>query len=362
MDKIIDNYNKDHRPFISVVLPVYNAAFYLHEAIQSILNQTFSDYELLIYNDASTDATDEIIRFYNDSRIIYEKMDTHAGYVVLLNKGLVRAKGKYIARMDADDISMPTRLEEQASFMEANPTVGICGTWFENFGTLSGIVKQPILEEEVQLSFFYGTPLGHPTVMMRRSMLEQFHLRYNNDFLYTEDYELFERASLHFPILNIPKVLLQYRKHPTQVTNLKWQHQYFLTGKVQARRFLRALHDVDASDIKWMEDFFTGKSLIDDDWFAQLGFYKKRILSENKIYPAQILIKAVESLFSSQREKTIYSYFFNKYYAQKKFKLPMLICFLKDKNKPWIFLGKKHSFYFAIKCLLGYRKKNTTSH
>ena len=362
MDKFVAVDNKDHRPFISVILPVYNAALYLHEAIQSILNQTFTDYELLIYNDASTDASDEIIRSYNESRIIYEKMDTHAGYVVLLNKGLQHSKGKYIARMDADDISMPTRFEEQVAFMEDNPSVGICGTWFENFGSLSGIVKQPILEEEVQLSFFYGTPLGHPTVLMRRSMLEQFNLQYNNDFLYSEDYELFESASVHFPILNIPKVLLQYRKHPTQVTNLKWQHQYFLTCIVQARRFLRALHDVHANDIKWMEDFFTGKSLIDDDWFAQLGLYKKRILSENNIYPTQILTKAVESLFLSQREKTMYSFFFNKYYAQKKFNLYLLIYFLKDKNKPWIILGNKLSFYFAIKCLMVYRRKNTASH
>jgi glycosyltransferase involved in cell wall biosynthesis len=361
MDKVVSFNQVVENPFISVVLPVYNAALYLDEAIQSILNQTFTDFELLIFNDASTDDSDKIIRSYSDSRIIYEKMDSHSGLVLLLNKGLEQAKGKYIARMDADDICMPTRFEEQVAFMESNPIVGICGTWFENFGKLSGIVKQPILEEEVQLSFFSGTPLGHPTVMMRRSMLEQFHLRYNNDFLYNEDYELFERASAHFAIINIPKVLLQYRKHSTQITSLKWQHQYFLTGKVQARRFLRTLHDVNANDIKWMEDFFTGKSLIDDDWFAQLGLYKKRILSENIIYPAEILKRAVESLFPSQREKTMYSFFFNKYYAQKKFNLPLLIYFLKDNNKPWIFLGKKLSFYFAIKCFLLYHKNDNVS-
>jgi hypothetical protein len=254
---------------------------------------------------------------------------------------------------------MPNRFLEQVAFMENNRSVGICGTWFENFGTITGIAKTPILEEDVRSTLFYGTPVGHPTVMMRRSMLEKYNLRYEKDFLYAEDYELFERASAHFAILNIPQVLLHYRKHPTQVTNLKWQHQYFLTGKVQARRFLRVMHNVHANDIKWMEDFFTGNSLIDDDWFAHLGLYKTRILSENKIYPAQMLLRAVESLFSSQCNKTMYSYFFYKYYAQKTFNLALLVSFMKDKNKPWFFLGTKLSFYFAIKCFLRYHKNNT---
>ena len=346
-------------PTISVIMPVFNAASYVREAIQSILAQSFTDFELLIYNDASTDGSDEIILSFKDERIVYEKAAKNVGLVEMLNIGLNKVRGQYIARMDADDISMPTRFEEQVAFMEDNPSVGICGTWFENFGTVTGISKTPTFEEDIILSFFYGTPVGHPTVMMRRSMLEKYNLRYEKNFLYAEDYELFERASVYFPILNIPKVLLRYRKHSTQITNLKWQHQYFLAGKIQARRFLRALHDVNPNDIKWMEDFFTGNSLIDDDWFAHLGLYKTRIFSENKIYPAQMLLRAVESLFSSQCNKTMYSYFFNKYYAQKTFNLALLVSFMKDKNKPWIFLGKKLSFYFAIKCFLRYHKNNT---
>jgi glycosyltransferase involved in cell wall biosynthesis len=349
-------------PKVTVILPVYNSAQYLSEAIDSILNQTFSDFELFIYNDGSVDESDEIIRSYRDSRIFYEKMDSHAGYVVLLNKGLDSASGKYIARMDADDISLPTRFEEQVAFMEDNPSVGICGSWFENFGTITGIAKTPIYEEDVQLSLFYGTPVGHPTIMMRRSMLQDYNLRYENEYLYAEDYELFERASTHFAILNIPKVLLQYRKHPTQVTSQKWQHQYFLTGKVQARRLLRAMKDADSYDIEWMENFFTGRSLIDDDWFTQLDLYKNRILFENQTYEAQMLSGVVENIFSTQREKTIYSYFFNKYYAKKKNNPALLLSFMKDKHKPWIFLGGKLSFYFAIKCMLCYNKKDSVSH
>lgn len=348
-------------PRISIIMPVYNADNYLSESIESILSQSFNDFEFMIYNDGSSDNSDQIIRSYSDKRIRYFNFEQNIGIVYILNHGLKCSKGDYIARMDADDISMLTRFEEQVAFMEANPTVGICGTWFENFGTITGIAKTPILEEEVQLSFFYGTPLGHPTVMMRRSMLEQFNLRYNNDFLYAEDYELFERASVHFPILNIPKVLLQYRKHPTQVTNLKWQHQYFLAGKIQARHFLRALDNVQAADINWMENFFTARSSINDAWFHQLGNYKKRILAENEFYLQHILLKAVDSLFERQKEKNMYSYFFNKYYAQKKFSLSLLNSFMKEKYKAHAYLGNKLSFYFVIKCLLGFHSKNTGS-
>jgi len=343
-------------------MPVYNAGKHLRVCIDSILCQTYSNFEFLIYNDGSTDESDDIIRSYSDSRIKYTSFDTNRGYVLLLNQGIIDSAGEFIARMDADDISHHTRLDEQLAFMEANPLVGICGTWFEHFGSLSGIVKQPTIEEELQLSLFYGTPIGHPTVMMRRLMLEKHSLQYQNDFLYAEDYDLFERASVHFTILNIPKVLLKYRKHPTQVTNLKWKQQYYLAGKIQARRFLRALQDVHTNDIKWMEDFFTGNSLIDENWFPQLDLFKKRILSENIIYPADMLFTAVESLFSSQLKKNMYSFFFNKYYVQKKFNLALLASFLKDKNKPWIFLGKKLSFYFAIKCFLRYHKNYIVNH
>jgi glycosyltransferase involved in cell wall biosynthesis len=96
-------------PLISVIMPVYNAELFITEAIQSVLNQTFSDFEFLIYNDGSTDKTHEIIISFKDERIIYKKLETNGGYLNLLNDGLIAAKGKYIARMDADDNSMPYR-------------------------------------------------------------------------------------------------------------------------------------------------------------------------------------------------------------------------------------------------------------
>ena len=119
---------------VTVLMPVYNGEMYLREAIDSILHQTFTDFEFLIINDGSTDNSETIILSYDDSRIRYEKNDSNLKLIATLNKGIELAKGKYIVRMDADDISIPDRIEKQVAFLEKNPDVGICGSWFTAFG------------------------------------------------------------------------------------------------------------------------------------------------------------------------------------------------------------------------------------
>jgi len=115
-------------PAVSVVMPVYNGEKYLRESIDSILNQTYTDYEFIIVNDGSNDKTEEIILSYNDNRIRYIKNEKNLQIVKSLNRGIELAKGRYIARMDADDISLPRRFEKQITFMENNLEIGVCGT------------------------------------------------------------------------------------------------------------------------------------------------------------------------------------------------------------------------------------------
>ncbi len=121
-------------PKVTVLMPVYNAEKYLKTAIESILKQTFSDFELLIINDGSTDGSEEIIRSFNDKRIRLFNNEQNLGIIKTLNKGLNLAKGEYIIRMDADDISLPDRLELQVKYMEENPGIGISGTQARIFG------------------------------------------------------------------------------------------------------------------------------------------------------------------------------------------------------------------------------------
>jgi glycosyltransferase involved in cell wall biosynthesis len=341
-------------------MPVFNAGNYIAEAISSVLNQSLTNFELLIYDDASTDNTYSVITSFSDKRIIYKKIPENVGYVSLRNKGIDNARGKFIAWMDADDVSMPTRFEEQVFFLERNPHIGICGSWYEFFGDNSGIVECPVSFEEISYFLFFGTPFGNPSVMIKKELIDKHRLRYDNEFYATEDYDMFERASLCFELANIPKVLLKYRKHDCQVTTKSWQQQYFVVGLIQARRFLRSLNGSTTVDKQWLEKYLTAQSTPTKEWLVEIMIYKKRIIDENMeslTYNPEILKIAVNEIFNEEStRKNIYNFLFEKYYDQQKYSIRLMVVFVKDRLRPYKYLGNKLTLFFAIKCLLGYTK------
>ena len=151
---------------MSVIMPVYNGEKYLKEAIDSILNQTFSDFEFIIVNDCSSDNTEDIIKSYKDNRIVYLKNEENSGVATTLNRGLDIAKGEYIARMDADDISLPKRFEKQVDFMDKNKNCIICGSNTELFGAISGRTYVPLTDSAIRATVIFSSPFTHPTVMI----------------------------------------------------------------------------------------------------------------------------------------------------------------------------------------------------
>lgn len=344
-------------PVISVVMPVYNAGKYLREAIDSVLNQTFSDFEFLIYNDGSIDDSDEIIKSYSDPRIIYTRIEKNAGYVTLLNKGIDQAKGQFIARMDADDISLPSRFAEQIKFMNENLEIGICGCWIEQFGSRSGQVKLPSSNIDIITSLFYGTPFAHPSVIIRKSVLKENKLYYNNDYLFAEDYELFERMLLITKAANINKFLLKYRLHSTQVSTRKWNQQYFLAGKIQARRFTRVLKNPQLTDVKFLEDYFTNNSNINESWFELIEYYKNKILIDNCSYPKEVIIKAVEVFSEKNKVNNIKKYLFRNYYNNPSYSIKLLIKFLNEEKRVRKHIDNILLYKFICKCIFFYKKK-----
>lgn len=196
-------------PLVSVVMPVYNAEKYLREAINSILSQTYTNFEFIILNDGSTDSSAEIVRSYDDPRIVFIDNKKNAGLVAVLNQGLDLAHGEYIARMDSDDISLPKRFEKQVRFLQRHKSVGILGTFFHIFGNIDRIEKK---KRYPKLSHMLETcPVGHPTVMIRKSVLDEYNLRYDPHYKHAEDYELWTRAIQFTRIANLPQVLLNYR-------------------------------------------------------------------------------------------------------------------------------------------------------
>ncbi len=198
-------------PMISVLMPVYNGEKYLKEAIESILNQTYTDFEFLIINDGSTDKTEEIILSYADDRICYIKNNQNLGIVKTLNKGINLATGEYIARMDADDISFPKRFEYQLAFMDKHLDVGVCGTWLKTIGMVEEVWKMPISHDAILVETLFHSSLMHPTVFIRKSVLDLLDRIYDEDFKWVEDYELWIRLAKKIQFRNISKVLLKYR-------------------------------------------------------------------------------------------------------------------------------------------------------
>jgi len=221
------------KPKLTVLMPVYNAEKYLNEAIESILNQTFSDFEFLIINDGSTDNSINIIKNYSDPRIILIDHETNEIYMKRLNEGLNIANGEYIARMDADDISRPTRFEKQVKFLDENPEIGIVGTYWKTFGSSNKEVKPLCKPDEVKVFSIFHSPFAHPTVMFKKSLFDKNKLRYNENCHYAEDYDLWARALNCFNGANLDEVLLDYRVHSKNVSIEKAHIQSSMDKKIK---------------------------------------------------------------------------------------------------------------------------------
>jgi hypothetical protein len=221
-------------PRVTVLMPVYNGEKYLREAIESILGQSFQDFEFLIVNDGSTDRSVEIIDSYADKRIRLVHNEVNRGLIHTLNRGLELAQGAYVARMDCDDISLPQRLASQVDFLDRRPEIGICGTWFRKFGTGKGkIVRWQTDPASIRCGLLFDAMVGHPTVMMRSELVRKYGLCYDPAYKNAEDFELWLRFAQHSEIANLCEVLLLYRVHPAQITQTLAAGQREAAGKVR---------------------------------------------------------------------------------------------------------------------------------
>lgn len=209
------------QPLVTVIMPLYNSEDYVRATIQSILGQTYSNFEFLIFNDGSTDSSGKIVNEFSDERIVFYDNQKNYGYVKHLNDGIELARGKYIARMDSDDISLPKRLETQVKFLEHNQEVGVCGTFasaLRNNGDLYPIIL-PIQDQEIKCYFLIGNPIFHPSVMVRKSVLDQYNIKYNPAHMPIEDAYMWHEMGKVSKLHNIPEHLLIYRTHENQITN-----------------------------------------------------------------------------------------------------------------------------------------------
>jgi glycosyltransferase involved in cell wall biosynthesis len=219
------NGQKPKDPAVTVLMAVYNGERFLSEAIKSILNQTFSDFEFLIINDGSTDRTPDILLSYQDPRIRIVRNDGNIGLTKSLNLGLALARGEYIARQDADDISYSERLERQISFMRKNPHVAVLGTqvnYLHGDGRRPKFVRpgKPVsaLAAKFCLMFSPPNPVNHPTVMFRKSIIGGKYRGYDTNYVVGQDADLWCRVAMKYVIQNLPETLVTMRIHSSSVT------------------------------------------------------------------------------------------------------------------------------------------------
>lgn len=222
-------------------MPVYNAERFLKEAIKSILEQTFADFECIIVNDGSTDGSEEIVKEFSDVRIKLISQPNQ-GIVGALNAGLKVAQGTYIARMDADDISEPNRFEEQVQFLKTHPHVALCGTWARTInenGKETGIYDYPpATHTTIRMAMLRFNPFIHPSVMFTRKAVETAG-PYDKRYKHTEDYELWTRMVAKFKTANIPEYLLRYRITSGSITRKHWGTMVRKAMIVRTLAFLR---------------------------------------------------------------------------------------------------------------------------
>ena len=272
---------------ISVIMPVYDGESHPKEAIDSILNQTFTDFEFLIINDGSTDRSEEIILSYPDDRIKYIHNTVNLGIVKTLNKGIEKASRKYIARMDADDIAMPYRFEKQVAFMEANPDIAASGSnILKLYQNDIQHTKPSLIELEDKFlkirSLFY-TAFWHPTMILRTKVLKDHDLKYRSDYKYTQDKALWIDVSKYGELANLAEPLLYYRVHDKQVSTRYFGEQYAISMTITRE----ALKDI-GMDMNSFSDRIVG-------YIA----YPQRCEDVRDLYELDLFLDKSVSLFSA---------------------------------------------------------------
>jgi glycosyltransferase involved in cell wall biosynthesis len=227
---------KNKPPLISVIIPAYNAEKYIDASIQSILKQSHQHFEIIIIDDGSTDNTWKIIQQYgeHDDRIRTYRNDANVGIGGTRNKGIALAKGRYIAWQDADDISLPSRLQQQVSYLEAHKEIGVVGGWLEFFGAHTKLTVRKYEEADAQLrrTIFRYSPIAQPAAMVRKECYDAVGI-YNPSYTVSEDLDVWFRIGSMYAFGNVQEVVLRYRQDANSLTRARLKKMEKMTLKLR---------------------------------------------------------------------------------------------------------------------------------
>jgi glycosyltransferase involved in cell wall biosynthesis len=328
-------------PIASVIMPVYNAEKHVSYAIESILNQTFTLFEFIIYNDGSIDSTHSIIQKYKDDRIKYIKSEKNKGIVNALNQSISIAAGEYIIRMDSDDIADIRRIETQVLYMERNKKIGICGSYLRIMDS-SQIVVKPITDSEIRWWFFKGCPFAHPSVIIRKSVLKENNLHYREEFKVAEDYDLWWRMAKVTRMSNISEKLLSYRVHLQQESNTNSLIQAEKVRKSKEAFFEYLKIDSSPENIKFAEEIFSDLLAYTPRNLLRINrFFKKLNSDKSKVF------------FGMEEIDNTRKYYVKKQLVNLEYYSISLILY----PSIWLIKDWRQSILFLIKCIVGWKTR-----
>ena len=330
-------------PKISVIMSVYNGEEYLSEAIESVCNQTFADWELIIINDCSTDSTGDILSQYasEDARIKIHTNETNLRLPSSLNKALAAAQGKYVARMDADDICLPDRLQKQYDFMEANPHLHLSSCRFmtlKNSVVSSGGCGGKCDAESIKALLLVTNPILHPGVIANTETMQT--LKYDTTLTCTEDLEMWTRiATEKHPMEILPEYLMIYRLHDKQITGTTLERQHKEVVRIQREYYSQFLQCMS----KEQEEFYISgiyfRENTDTDKFCAFYRWLKSVNNKTKAFDKKALSYAMFEILAEYKRNGISKGALLK--AMLCFDISFLVKELRDRKKRACADGKK---------------------
>ncbi len=328
-------------------MPVYNAGNFLYETIQNVLCQTFTDYRFLIINDGSTDNSEDIILSFSDPRIVYCKNDKNLGLVATLNKGIGMTETEFLARMDADDLWEPLKLEKQISLLEVRSDVGICGTSIRKFGVINGDFIFPVENDALKVGFLFYCMMSHPSVVFRMSFLIESGLLYNADFYPAEDYKMWVDALDRTHIYNIPEVLVYYRQHGTQITqdsNLIQREKSYTVREELVRRIYPSISGVE---LDFFQKVFANLDFCSVHDYRRSKNFANLLLTENR-RTQYIQHKVLKKELNRYMQIGYKAYILKIFFPEKKMKYMFRYIF----SLRWIYLTPRRNARLLFDSLL----------
>lgn len=334
---------------ITVVLPVYNGSKYLKETIESVLNQTFTDFDFLIINDVSTDNSEEVILSFTDPRIKYCLNQKNLGSIGAPVKGMNMSLTEYIARIDQDDIWLPTKLEKQIQRLDADPRIGICGTSIELFGDREGVKIFPVTNEYLKVGFLFFCCMSHPSVVFRKSFLDETGVMYNEAYRLADDYKMWVDCIDLTEIYNIPEPLVRYRQHEEQICSVaNASKQMLVQNKVRMEMLERISSKFTQEEKEFhMNRFVEGKieSIVDYKKFVKWS----NVICQRNAEDGEYIDKdAIKTELHYHLQIFLKGYILDKFFRQMN--LESLIRYFISFN--WVYLGFRRNLGIARQCVL----------